>query len=158
MRPHYTETEYAAAFWRKVRMDGHPRGCWEWTASKNEHGYGRVHRGGVFFKAHRESLRMFGVMVPHEQLVLHECDNPSCVNPSHLTLGSQLDNMKSCRERGRSNRGERNGMAYLTEDQVREIRRRFSGGDGQASIAASMGLGRSAVLKVCKNVRWRHVV
>lgn len=80
-------------------------GCWEWTGSKDKDGYGRLvqTRCGVrsSFRVHRASYTTFNGPVPAEALVLHSCDNPSCINPDHLRVGTPADNMADKMERGR---------------------------------------------------------
>lgn len=77
-------------------------GCWEWTGSKDGDGYGVIwtKETNNNQRAHRVSLRLHGVDVPKDKMVLHQCDNPSCVNPQHLTIGDNKQNQKEAVERG----------------------------------------------------------
>ncbi len=85
-------------------------GCWEWTGRRDDHGYGfiRQGRGGLKSKrypAHRMAFDWFKGGIPEGMLVLHECDNPPCVNPDHLRLGTQADNMRDMKMKGRAPHG-----------------------------------------------------
>ncbi|MBN9472299.1 MAG: HNH endonuclease [Bosea sp.] len=93
---------FAARFWAKVDKRA-PEECWRWTASVNEHGYGRIatdrRRGPVL--AHRASYEMHYGSLPEGKIVRHKCDNPRCVNPGHLVAGSHAENTADMMRRGR---------------------------------------------------------
>jgi hypothetical protein len=113
-------------FWAKVcKTDG----CWTWTASTNRYGYGKIGSGGRYggwVQAHRLSFEMAFGRIPAGMCVLHRCDNPPCVRPDHLFLGSPADNIHDMIAKGRRPMrrvaGERNGRARLTAQIVHEIR------------------------------------
>ena len=89
-------------FWPKVAVTDEDK-CWEWTArAKHSFGYGRMTAGrGVNLKAHQISWALKNGRIPDGKLIRHSCDNPSCCNPSHLKVGTQVDNMQDCKRRGR---------------------------------------------------------
>ena len=96
-----TRPNTEADFWARVDKSGE---CWFWTGNKLQGGagYGRMRFQGRHVKAHRLSLELhLGYQIPSDQMVLHSCDQPSCVNPEHLRLGDHLDNMRDRQERGR---------------------------------------------------------
>lgn len=91
----------AERFWQKVDRRGNEQ-CWIWISVRNSDGYGQFRTGGAFMdKAHRESWRMANGPIPEGLSVLHRCDNPSCVNPNHLFLGTQQDNIADMLRKGR---------------------------------------------------------
>ena len=149
----------ADRFWSKVDRREVDE-CWLWTAATNEHGYGVMRpegkRSGATVKAHRVSLELAGVEV-EGRVVRHSCDNPPCVNPAHLSVGSPADNAADRNERNRTARGSRSGTHKLTEDQVREVRRRVAGGDLHRNVAADHGVSRSTVTRIANGGGWAHV-
>jgi len=88
-------------FWKKVDIRGSDD-CWGWTASKNNDGYGQFHFKRKCRRAHRVVLVIFGRMnISDDVVVMHTCDNPSCVNPNHLVIGTQSENMWDASKKGR---------------------------------------------------------
>jgi hypothetical protein len=138
-----------------------PNGCWVWTAGKNRE-YGTFNlngRGKAPVKAHRLSWYIVHGELPDDMHVCHKCDNPSCVNPDHLFLGTTQDNLGDMRNKGRQghpdNHGERNPASKLTQAQVKEIRQRY--GDGTTTsytLACEFGVSRDAILKLLHNDNW----
>lgn len=91
-------------FWRYFEKG--PKGlCWEWMGAKDDKNYGTIStfRGEPPYKAHRLSYEMFCGPIPENMLIRHRCDNPICVNPHHLEIGTQFDNMQDASKRGRLN-------------------------------------------------------
>lgn len=130
-------------------------GCWNWTGKLNGNGYGRVAvgRGGVLM--HRASWEIVNGPIPKGMGALHKCDNPKCVNPDHIFLGTQEDNMKDMAAKHRSSCGVRRYNAKLSEEAVRHIRE-----DDRVSSAIAMDYGVSRrLISGIKNLeRWGHVV
>lgn len=85
-------------FWSKVDKSGD---CWVWIASTSSKGYGKFWFRNWHWRAHRVSWILANGEIPEGMHILHECDNPPCVNPDHLTSGTQLDNMKDKVQKGR---------------------------------------------------------
>jgi len=145
-------------FWEKVNKDGKEE-CWDWTAYKTADGYGRM--GGIGRKiltAHRVSWELHNGPIPGEMCVCHSCDNPACVNPDHLWLGTHQDNMADRDEKGRHTptSGERNRHAKLTENQVMAIRSEYPG-TGQAELAEKYGVRRKTISKIICRELWAHI-
>lgn len=103
-------------FMAKIQED-ESTGCWEWMGSGNGRGYGQIRVGRTMRRAHRVSYELFCEPVPDGMLVCHSCDNPGCVNPEHLFLGTQCDNMADMRSKGRDG-----GRAKLSKADVLAIR------------------------------------
>ena len=121
-------------------------GCWIWTGCKIPSGYGQIQAGGThkMLSAHRVSYELHKGPIPDGLLVCHACDVPACVNPGHLFLGTNKENMQDMLKKGRSKyaQGEACGTAKLTAEEVHEIR----GADGlHREIAVRFGVSRSLV-------------
>jgi hypothetical protein len=146
-------------FWAKVNRST-PERCWLWTGAVNEHGYGVLHpegrRSGPTIKAHRLSLALSGVAVDG-YVVRHSCDNPPCVNPAHLSIGTMAQNAADMVQRGRSARGSRSGASKLTEEQVAEILVRHAAGELHRVLAAAYGVSRPTISRIVERKGWLHV-
>lgn len=148
-------TNWRKSFFSRIRKT---KTCWIWTGSKNEQGYGFARNSlGKDVKAHRVSYEIFnGSAPPRHLLVLHSCDNPQCVNPSHLSLGTHQDNSDDCKRKGRikSRRGEENGHAGMTENQVLLARRMASEGKKIRVIARELGVPYPGLWNAIRGKTW----
>jgi hypothetical protein len=127
-------------FWRKVRKTD---GCWEWTASFRGLGYGQIKVNQKMLYAHRVSWEMANGPIPDGLCVLHHCDNPPCVNPDHLFLGTQADNM---RDKVRKNRqGFPWKVAPCHHEEMRKLKSR---GLPPMDIGKAYGLSQSRVYAI----------
>ncbi len=139
--------------------------CWEWTGAKSRFGHGRIKLNGKLHSPHRIVYQMLVGNIPENYLVCHRCDNPSCVNPRHLFVGTHSDNMKDCAAKGRLNsqlnaasfQGAKHPNAKLTDEKVREIRLRAANGEPKKRLAREFGVHKSIIQKVIQRKRWAHV-
>lgn len=132
-------------FWSWYRDTG--SGCWEWTKSFNNMGYGqqRVH-GGRTLTAHRIAYALYHGSIPDGLQVLHRCDNPKCVNPDHLFVGTTADNMNDALEKGRrgGNYGG-GGTPMFTDAQAEEIR---TAEGSQRALAKRFGVAQNVIGRI----------
>ena len=143
-------------FWTKVNKTD---SCWLWTGGMDGSGYGRFFNGKQV-TTHRFSYELHKGEIPPGICVLHHCDTPLCVNPSHLFLGTKKDNAVDRENKGRGGqwirRGERVGQSKLTEQQVLEIRK-IGRSISQEVIAALYGVKQTAVSNILTRFTWKHV-
>lgn len=132
-------------------------GCWEWKASKDKDGYGRFRFSGRSQKASRVAWMLYVGEIPSGMLVCHHCDNPGCVNPAHLFLGTDAANTRDKYDKGRGVTGEKNGRAKLTVEQVIEIRSKYATGEHQRSLAAQYGVAYQHISLIVRRVNWTHL-
>lgn len=97
------EPEVIARFIAKVRVAQNEGDCWEWTGSADANGRGRFFFEGKIRTAYRVAFTLFNGPIPDGMMVCHSCDNPSCVNPEHLWIGTGSDNMRDAVRKGRHN-------------------------------------------------------
>jgi hypothetical protein len=110
--------------WKKVDKTSNSNGCWIYTAAKDNDGYGRFCFDGQNRMAHRIVYQLIYGDIQSNQYICHTCDNPACVNPNHLFLGSPDDNMKDKVAKNRQAKGEMAGNSKLKENQVLDIRKK----------------------------------
>ncbi|WP_374759851.1 HNH endonuclease signature motif containing protein [Iodobacter sp.] len=142
-------------FLARIDFDITP-GCWEWTGAKT-FGYGLIgSRDGVLLRAHRVAYELAYGPIPTGLFVCHHCDNPGCVRPSHLFLGTPADNMADKVIKGRLVHmyGERNGRAKLSAADVILIR---ASDDSYPCIARRFGVTPSAVGLIKRRKLWKHL-
>lgn len=144
-------------------------GCWEWRwiltppKIKGVINYPRIQVAGVTVRANRFSYTIFNGQIPDGLYVLHKCDNPRCCNPSHLEVGTQLENMRQCKRRGRWFTKESRPQcddchnAILTNEQVSEILRLHSIGFRNCEITKKLGIkARGHVYTIVKGISWKR--
>ena len=136
-------------------------GCWLWTGAINKLGYGLIglgHRSDGIAKAHRVSYLLHKGTIESDLCVLHKCDNPYCVNPEHLFLGTLSDNMKDCVQKKRNflpdNRAEKATWAKLTIKDVVHIRERAMTGVKYANL---YNVSKSAIYQIWGGNNWQSV-
>lgn len=146
--------------------------CWLWIGKVDKDGYGVFYANGGDFRAHRVAYEFAFDVAPENQCVCHRCDNPQCVRPEHLFLGTNQENTADRHAKGRSAvgdrtcarmyperlaRGERSGSAKLTETDVRAIRAALEHGASYAALGRQYGVTWSAIKWIHIGRTWRHL-
>lgn len=132
--------------------------CWEWSGTLTSQGYGTIgyrttNKQKQAF-AHRISYEYFVGPIPEGLIVLHTCDNPRCVNPNHLSVGSFADNSADMAQKGRSARGEKNANSRLTPDDVRNIR---ASNETLKVLAGQYGVSAATISCIRRRLTWKHL-
>lgn len=163
----YTPEKRLAIFLSKVTVSETSE-CWNWHGILDKRNYGLFWSGERMMAAHRWSYEHYVGAIPNGLLVCHHCDNPSCVNPKHLFVGTYSDNMQDMlkKGRGRAQRhhdlypvGENNRAAKLTEADVREIRRRYQqGGVSQSALGSEYSVTQCLIGYIVRGKIWRHLL
>ena len=146
------ETPLALRMWRKVSIDS-ASGCWNWTASKDRDGYGETSIRGKNIRAHRAAWLLHTGEHPGRMLVCHKCDNPSCVNPDHLFLGTALDNNRDRHRKGRTAKGN----ARFTPADVIKMRRLSRAGKSYSDISRMYETSPTNVRFAVLGITWADV-
>ena len=157
-------------FWRYVNKT---QTCWLWKRGTFTFGYGAFQFGGKLCHAHRLAYFFVHGQIPKGKMVLHRCDVPACVNPKHLYLGTQVDNVKDRVERGRSARGnkiwsrshpervlrgEASPNARLTANEVTCIKSLYqAGGISHRQLAKMFGMHKSQITRILACKSWNHI-
>ena len=134
-------------------------GCWNWLGCKDWCGYGSVKYENKGEKAHRLSYKFHKGEIPEGMFVCHQCDNPACINPDHLFLGTPLDNVRDMfnKKRDRHPFGESHTSAKLKEVDVIKIKNLLSEGYGNKEIALLYGVRRQSIYAIKIGKTWRHL-
>lgn len=137
-------------------------GCWNWKGMMFTSGYGQFKNmelnGRIPMNASRASwIIHHGRINDPKIFVCHRCDNRRCVNPDHLFLGTQADNMRDCVEKQRMNCGEERPQSKLTEADVRNIRKERQRGDPWRVLAARYGVATNCIISAATGKTWSHV-
>lgn len=128
--------------------------CWEWNGTIDGYGYGVLDHNKRRYRAHVLALEYDGRPVPKGMVACHHCDNPGCVRPSHLYVGTQRDNVRDAVSRDRIAHGTRNSNAKLTPDQVLEMRKLDL---PFAEVGRRYGVSRPTAARAIKGETWRRV-
>jgi hypothetical protein len=150
-------------FWSLVERRG-PDECWLWTAATDRYGYGVISESlgsrsqRTQLSTHRLSYELANGPVPDGAYVLHRCDTRACVNPSHLWLGTNVDNMADMAAKGRAMHGPSHVHAKLNAPAVRQIRADYALGCTLASLARRYSVTAQSIRAVVDGETWRHVL
>lgn len=143
-------------FWEKVNVIGVDE-CWEWMGAKS-HGYGLIGVNGKMIGTHVISWELHNSAVPDGLCVCHHCDNRKCVNPTHLFLGTLADNIQDMIKKNRQARGENHGLAKLKDEQVLEIRIKYSTGEfTQKQLAEEYKIDQAGISNIVNRKTWKYI-
>lgn len=148
--------EYATRFWSFVEK-GEPDQCWNWQGYAMPTGYGRVCLGGKYYSAHRTAWVLANEHdAPFDAFVCHRCDNPSCVNPAHLFVGSPKDNTQDMLKKGRHRHNPNPDLApaTLTEQQVITIRQDYADGKTTYQLADEYGMTPGNISRIVRGITY----
>jgi len=141
-------------FWDN--FDRPKEGCWLWKAGKSK-GYGVISNGNCCMQAHRLSWVLWNGPISNGLSVLHKCDNPACVNPEHLFLGTKGDNAKDRDRKGRVAHGEKHCKAKFTEKQIKQIRQLRQQGVKVTKIAKLFNVSDGHISHIVNKDIWKRV-
>lgn len=150
----YSKIPLEQRFWSRVKKTD---GCWLWTGSFGNNGYGQISESDKNLSTHRVSWELHYGPIPDGMSVLHQCDNKQCVRPDHLFLGSRGDNNRDRALKGRSARGEHHGQSKLTQVQVIRIRQLYSEGLSDRKIAKMFSVARHTIREIVEHRTWTWV-
>lgn len=146
-------------FSKVVKEDGK---CWLWVGGRDKNAYGRISVSGKPMLAHRVSWQIHKGLIDDGLVVRHMCDNPSCVNPDHLRLGTVQDNNNDALDKGRSQlnpqtTGEKSAVAKMNETSVKLLRLAHESGASKQQLQEASGLSSSGVNSIIWRRTWNHV-
>ena len=133
--------------------------CWIWTRSFKQYGYGNAWWEGKHHVAHRLVYEFFIGKIPKGLNACHKCDNPACVNPSHIFLGTSEENNLDRKLKGRNadTKGSKNPFSKLNEEQVKDIKSRLNQGEKGAAIGLMYGVSKHAIWRIKAGKNWSHI-
>lgn len=131
-------------------------GCWEWTGTRHEHGYGQIGIDYITVGAHRYSYKLHNGEIPEGAFICHKCHNPPCVNPDHLYAGDAKSNAQDAIDNGDwpELTGERQANAALTNDEAKEMRHKYAGGDTVKELSDEYSVSMGVVSRVINGVTY----
>jgi len=136
--------------------------CWNWIGCLTESGYGQIHCLGKTHRAHRVSYMVHLGPIPEGAVILHSCDNRRCINPDHLTAGTQSDNMRDALKKGRlkvppARKGQEHPNSFVTDRDVVRLRKEYQKGRKLSSIHKEVGLALSTVKRMLWGRTYSHL-
>ena len=153
-------TDLFMRFWKKCKINNE-NDCWEWQSEKTGKGYGRfnvsINNKIKHFKAHRISYELCVGTIPPEMMVCHHCDNPCCVNPEHLFLGTNTDNIADMMKKNRQRKGENHGRNKLSLDEVLYIKKYPKYHGSGVKLAEQFGVSATTIFQIRNDKRWKFL-
>lgn len=153
---HMVARTFNVRFWENTDRPDGDGGCWLWKGYIRKNGYGSVTIKGKSYHTHVVSYKeYYNEEIPKGMCVLHSCNNPACINPAHLRLGTHQDNMDDMTNADRQAKGSKNGNSVLNEDQVRQIKILLKNGATKRSVAEAFGVSFNAIKDLKKGRTWK---
>ena len=143
-----------ASFWSLVNLNLIKTSCWNWIGQKGKTGYGRFKIGKSKYSSNRVAYAIAYGYVPLDKFVCHSCDNPLCVRPDHLFLGTATENAHDRTKKNRTAKGSNAGGSILKEEQVKKI---LKDTRSQSVIAKEYGVAKSTIGKIKSKKNWSHI-
>lgn len=150
-RPRVITSDPIKIFWKNIVKSG---GCWEYQKCISTGGYGRLCIKRKFISAHRFSYELHHGSIPEGMFVCHTCDNPPCVNPSHLWLGTNEDNQKDMIDKNRNKKGSEHWKSKLTKEQVLNIKKELIEGKTGYQLAKKYGVHHQTIYSIKSKQNW----
>ena len=143
-------------FFNKVKKT---KTCWNWVGTMGSNGYGQISFKGKYIQAHRLSWILKNRFIPKGKFVLHKCDIPTCVNPKHLFIGTNFDNVHDAIRKGRMNNvGENHGYSKLSNQEVISIRKEYIPRKcSQRFLARKYNVTHGMIYCIVHNKNWKHL-
>lgn len=141
-------------FWLNVNKTD---GCWLWTGGTHKTSYGRFNVNYRKVLVHRFSYELHKGKIPKGLVVRHTCHNPLCVNPEHLLVGTQADNMDDCIKANRQCKGSGKSDAKINESIAKDIKSKLAKGERNIDIAEYYGISKDIVSCIKRGLNWKHV-
>lgn len=157
--------KYIDRFWSNVAITANIEKCWVWNMSGDRRGYGTMiiqeNKKDKSLRAHRLAYFIYYGIDPYPFLILHKCDNPSCCNPHHLTLGTTKENTLDMMKKGRGTKqfedGEKHPNAKLTVEIVQKLKEAYASGVTQRQLSIDYSINQSAVSRAINGKRWKSI-
>jgi len=133
--------------------------CWIWVGGRFDDGYGSYWFNEKNVHANRVSYLLFKGPIPTGMFVCHSCDNPTCVNPEHLWLGTQFENVRDKYNKGRAAVGEKCRQSHLTAQDVADMRteKKLNPSTPYSAIASRFGISKCCTMRIIKGMSWSHL-
>lgn len=154
-QPMYVNGHNGRRLWENVDKSD---GCWLWTGAVERYGYPIMQRNGKTVRVHRFIYEMFNSQIPAGMDLCHHCDTPRCVRPDHLFVGTRLDNVRDMVNKGRHCCGANHYQTPLTDQQVLDIRQKYSdGGVTYRQLGSAYRVSPSSIGQIIRRESWRHL-
>lgn len=153
------EERFKKRYFNYVEKSKSTEGCWNWTGAGTKEGYGHISYKAKVKKSSRIMWEWIYGKIPNKMIICHNCDNPKCVNPDHLFLGTDAINRVDCMKKGRMKyfHGENCSQAKLKDFQVLEIKKLLKDGFSITELAKMYSMGKTTIAHIKNGDNWKHI-